>query len=325
MKKAIIFAALVIVLLTPSLVFAQGILEGPLVAKECIGPICQFCDLVNLLQRVLNFAVAFTVVVATLMFAYAGILYVTAAANPKNIQKAHSIFGHVFVGFLLVLTAWLIINIILSVLTGRGLTSWTKDIDCPKQPTYQQAPTGQPPGAVTPTKPTSDQIGQVCGATVCVGLQIPTQSSTCAKAADGTSCLVTVATNLSVVGMAEDLNNKGLTMTATAAIGGTHKAPCQNAGNSKSGTCIDAVVAPFVNPTGKVILDAATIRTVIDAGRAHGLRAEYEVSSQTVAALIRAQAAERNIFLGTRDILVVPEITGPHFSVYLSSVNPAPF
>jgi len=156
-KKAIIFAALVIVLLTPSLVFAQGILEGPLV-EACDGLICQFCDLVNLLQRVLNFAIAFTVIVATLMFAYAGILYVTAAANPKQIQKAHGIFSHVFAGFLLVLTAWLIINIILSVLTGRGLTSWTKDIDCVKQPAYQQAPTGQPPGAVTPTKPTPPPV-----------------------------------------------------------------------------------------------------------------------------------------------------------------------
>ncbi|TAJ13163.1 hypothetical protein EPO56_03380, partial [Patescibacteria group bacterium] len=46
---------------------------------DCFGPFCRACDLAFLSNNVITFAIGFAVIVATLMFAYAGILYVTAA------------------------------------------------------------------------------------------------------------------------------------------------------------------------------------------------------------------------------------------------------
>lgn len=93
------------------------------------------CDLIALGNNIINFGVAFSVIVATLMFAYAGILYVTAAsAGPEQVKKAHGVFINVFVGLLLVLLAWLIVNITSSVISGRGLAEWTY-ISCIRNPT----------------------------------------------------------------------------------------------------------------------------------------------------------------------------------------------
>lgn len=101
---------------------------------DCFGPFCRACDLVTLSNNVINFGIAFSVIVATLMFAYAGILYVTAAgAGAEQVKKAHKIFVNIFVGLLVVLLAWLLVNITFSVLTGKGLADWTK-IQCVNNP-----------------------------------------------------------------------------------------------------------------------------------------------------------------------------------------------
>jgi hypothetical protein len=66
------------------------------------------------------------------MFVYAGILYFSASARQDNIKKAHGIFSRVFVGLVLVLAAWLIIDVVMKTLagdTGNGGRVWN-DIQC---------------------------------------------------------------------------------------------------------------------------------------------------------------------------------------------------
>lgn len=102
------------------------------------GPYCQACDVVKLVNNLIAFAVYFSAFIATIMFAYAGFLYVTAASNPENINKAKSIFGKVLLGFVFVLTAWLIIDIILSTFTNKNFGFWT-DLKCEAPPTLSDA------------------------------------------------------------------------------------------------------------------------------------------------------------------------------------------
>lgn len=80
---------------------------------------CDFCDIVKLAQKLINFFVAFTVVVATLMFVYAGILYMTSASNEGNIKKAHGIFWSVLMGLVFVLAAWLIVDVVMKAFYGN--------------------------------------------------------------------------------------------------------------------------------------------------------------------------------------------------------------
>ena len=146
-KKLILFSFFAAFVLLPLTAFAQaqtdpsqllsgdggGLVPGT-ATSQAGGAYYKACDLVTLANNVINFGVAFSVVVATLMFVYAGILYVTAASNPEQVQKAHKVFGNIFFGLVLVLLAWLIINILLSVLTGKAAGEWSH-ISCISNPT----------------------------------------------------------------------------------------------------------------------------------------------------------------------------------------------
>ena len=104
-------------------------------------PPCELCKLVDLGQNIINFGILAAVLLSGLMFAYAGVLYFTAAANEGQIKKAHGIFGTVFIGLLLVLGAWLIVDTVMksflpsgSVNVGKIPGPWN-DIQCVPQPT----------------------------------------------------------------------------------------------------------------------------------------------------------------------------------------------
>lgn len=83
----------------PKMVF-EGEIKNP----------CEFKDVIIIVQRIINFLIYIGVVAATLAFAYAGYLYITAAGKVEAIKHAHSIFVKVIIGFALMLGAWLIVN-----------------------------------------------------------------------------------------------------------------------------------------------------------------------------------------------------------------------
>lgn len=148
MKRALFFLCTFALIFVPLFAFGadptaglDGMGTG--LVPQCEGPFCRACDLVTLSNNVINFGIVFSVVVATLMFAYAGILYVTAAGvGAEQVKKAHKIFINIFVGLLIVLLAWLLVNIMVSVLTGKGLSIWAK-IQCVANPTSDAfAPAG---------------------------------------------------------------------------------------------------------------------------------------------------------------------------------------
>lgn len=90
---------------------------------------CQACDLVSLAENILRIFVSLSVMAAALMFAYAGVLYVTASANPGNVDSAKNVFVGTLLGLALVLSAYLIVDIVMRVFTGQNLNVLTK-VDC---------------------------------------------------------------------------------------------------------------------------------------------------------------------------------------------------
>jgi hypothetical protein len=82
-------------------------------------------------NNIIDFAVAFSVIVATIMFAYGGVLYVTGAAGGEaQIKKAHKVLLNAILGILIVLLAWLLVNIVVSVLTNNGVDFWVNQFSC---------------------------------------------------------------------------------------------------------------------------------------------------------------------------------------------------
>ncbi|MFA5876870.1 MAG: pilin [Candidatus Paceibacterota bacterium] len=182
MKKKLLILFSIALIVVPFFSFAavqqdpSALLSGSGggLVPQCEGAFCRACDLIELSSNVINFAIAFSVIIATLMFAYAGILYVTAASKPEQVKKAHGVFVNVFVGLCIVLTAWLLVNITFSVLTGRGLAIWS-DIACVDKPTSAAFPDA--PGAPTSRPPVTGS-----GTAVGTPISVPGNSLTNAEA-----------------------------------------------------------------------------------------------------------------------------------------------
>jgi hypothetical protein len=105
---------------TPEISFAQE----PLIQDcEAGDGECGLDDLVALVQRVINWIIMIFAPIAMIMFAWAGVLMVTAGGNKGQIDRAKGIFTNVAIGLVIVLSAWLIVYTI--------TTTLLKDPDLP--------------------------------------------------------------------------------------------------------------------------------------------------------------------------------------------------
>lgn len=101
-------------LLVPVVAFAQ---QGGLVpCNDLIS--CNLCSFGQLIQNLINFGIGIAIPLSALAFLWAGIVYFTASANPAKIERAKSIFKNVFIGFVIAVSAWLIVQTILSTLVS---------------------------------------------------------------------------------------------------------------------------------------------------------------------------------------------------------------
>ena len=81
---------------------------------------CTFNDLVTLAQTVINFLIfKIAAPLAAVMFIWAGFLYLTAAGNEGQVKKAHELFWAVFIGIVIALAAWLLVNAVLTFFLGE--------------------------------------------------------------------------------------------------------------------------------------------------------------------------------------------------------------
>lgn len=84
---------------------------------------CEFNDLIQLAQNVIEFLIfRIAAPLAAVMFAYAGFLYLTNQGNESQVKKAHDIFWSVFLGLVIALAAWLVVNFVLEFFLGTGST-----------------------------------------------------------------------------------------------------------------------------------------------------------------------------------------------------------
>jgi len=77
---------------------------------------CNICDLQRLMQNILNWFVAISVILAALLFVNAGVLYVMSPGNLGNIQRAHKIFTNTLIGLIIILAAWLFADVLMKTL-----------------------------------------------------------------------------------------------------------------------------------------------------------------------------------------------------------------
>lgn len=82
---------------------------------------CSFAKFIDLIRNIVNFLMfKVAVPLSAILFAYAGFLMMFAGGDEGKIKSARAIFWWVFVGIIITLSAWLIVNTITTSLLKPG-------------------------------------------------------------------------------------------------------------------------------------------------------------------------------------------------------------
>tara|TARA_B100001939_G_scaffold343600_1_gene356572 strand:+ start:336 stop:1115 length:780 start_codon:yes stop_codon:yes gene_type:complete len=100
----------------------------------CEGAGCTFCDVVKTANKITSWLIGVMLVIFTLLTAYAGFKLVTSGGNPQARSDAKKYMTNGFIGIVIVLCAWLLVDTLLRALLVGGNAelagrAWS-DIEC---------------------------------------------------------------------------------------------------------------------------------------------------------------------------------------------------
>ncbi len=100
---------------------------------------CQMCHFIQMGNSIMMWFVVVLIVLGVFVLAFAGLKLITSGGNTQAKDQAKDMFVNVIVGYLLVLSAWLIVDTLMKVLTNDnigGLGPWNEMI-CVTQPSVR--------------------------------------------------------------------------------------------------------------------------------------------------------------------------------------------
>ncbi len=111
------------ILLAPIAVSAADTLQ-PIVPQETCP--LGYGAVFSIVQKIMSDSVIVAGMLAVILIAYAGFLFVTNPASPSNLDKGKKVLTDTLIGFVIVVAAWLIVNSIISVVTTGSVASFTQ-------------------------------------------------------------------------------------------------------------------------------------------------------------------------------------------------------
>ena len=131
LKKMISVTTLLVVLILP--LFAGAVGEQGLV--PCAAGECDFCDLLTMLQNILNFTTKYVLVTGAIIFLMVGgFNMITSGGDARKYKKGWDIIKATLIGIVITFSAWFLVNTVLNILAvkenGEGMNlPWDK-IEC---------------------------------------------------------------------------------------------------------------------------------------------------------------------------------------------------
>lgn len=119
-RKPLSFGVPFLALGAPFLAAAQAF---PSRIVPCSGVDCTMCDLAVMAQNIINTGILLAVFLSGVLFAYAGWLYLTTVVEDK-VSTARSIFTNVLIGLVIILAAWLVVDVIMKTFLGGSFGPW---------------------------------------------------------------------------------------------------------------------------------------------------------------------------------------------------------
>jgi hypothetical protein len=120
MRRFIPFA-IALLLLAPSVAAAQF---GPIVPDVCKACPCGFGGVLAIVQNLINFVISLSIIIATIVIAWAGGLYILSPTNPEMRGTANKMLINAVIGIMIVLSAWLIVDFVMKTLYGGQFGPW---------------------------------------------------------------------------------------------------------------------------------------------------------------------------------------------------------
>jgi hypothetical protein len=121
MKKIKQFLPIIFLLLIIIPVFVGAQTTENTIIPNC-SPNCGYNDLLKLVNNIIKWIIMISAPIAAGVFAWAGILYMTTGVSDKK-SEAKEMLQKVFIGFVAILAAWIIVNTITTaLLRGPGDT-----------------------------------------------------------------------------------------------------------------------------------------------------------------------------------------------------------
>ncbi|MBU1292953.1 pilin [Patescibacteria group bacterium] len=115
----------VFIAVTPVTAFAaQASFFGPIVPEMCKACPCGFGGVMQLIQNVMNIMISLSIIVATIIIAWGGALYIFSSANPESRSTANKMLINAAIGIMIVLSAWLIVDFVMKTLYGGQFGPW---------------------------------------------------------------------------------------------------------------------------------------------------------------------------------------------------------
>lgn len=97
-------------------------------------PQCQACDVTKLINNVVAWLVIILSIVASILIVMAGFKLVTSGGNSAAKTAAKETFTNIFIGFLIILASWLLVDTVMKALVNQQAYGMWNQIQCIEQP-----------------------------------------------------------------------------------------------------------------------------------------------------------------------------------------------
>ena len=87
-----------------------------IVPEACRTCACGFAGVMGTVQNLMNGAISLAIFIAVGIMAWAGFLYITTPTNPEARSQANKMMMNAVIGFLIVISAWMIVDFVMKVL-----------------------------------------------------------------------------------------------------------------------------------------------------------------------------------------------------------------
>lgn len=91
---------------------------------------CNFCALAQMIQAVINWVIGVAILIAVILFVYAGFKITSSRGDMNAVSEARQLFTNVVIGIIIMLAAWTLVDTLIKAVVGGDFGVWNEITDC---------------------------------------------------------------------------------------------------------------------------------------------------------------------------------------------------